>query len=49
MSWERYPASFSNSNGMKRQLELMGVPAYWRAKGFPPRCRAVAAGGFSCD
>jgi TolB-like protein len=49
MSWERYPASFRNSNGMKRQLELMGVPAYWRAKGFPPGCRAVAGGGFSCD
>ena len=49
LAWERYPASFRNSPGMKRLLEKMGVPAYWRAHRFPPQCRAGAGKDFSCD
>jgi adenylate cyclase len=48
VAWERHPASFRNSSGMKRQLEKMGVPAYWREHGFPPQCRPVGGGDFSC-
>ncbi|MEO6104258.1 MAG: hypothetical protein ABIP44_11555, partial [Pseudoxanthomonas sp.] len=33
VAWDRYPAGFRNSPGMKLKLESMGVPAYWRAKG----------------
>ena len=49
LAWERYPASFRNSPGMKRLLEKMGVPAYWRAHGFPPHCRPGAGKDFTCD
>jgi TolB-like protein/Tfp pilus assembly protein PilF len=49
VAWERYPASFRNSAGMKRLLEKMGVPAYWRVHGFPPQCRPAAGKDFSCD
>ena len=49
LAWERYPASFRNSPGMKRLLEKMGVPAYWREHGFPPHCRAGAGKDFSCE
>ena len=47
--WDRYPASFRNSPGMKLKLEKMGVTAYWRAKGFPPQCRPVGGNDFTCD
>ena len=49
LPWERYPASFRNSAGMKRLLEKMGVVAYWRAHGFPPQCRPGVGTDFSCD
>jgi TolB-like protein len=49
VAWDRYPASFRNSPGMKRKLTNMGVPAYWRAKGFPPQCHPVGATDFNCD
>ena len=49
LAWERYPASFRSSPGMKRLLEKMGVPAYWRAHGFPPQCRPGAGKDFTCD
>jgi hypothetical protein len=34
---------------MKRNLERMGVVAYWRAQGFPPQCHPAGAKDFSCD
>ena len=49
VAWDRYPPSWRNSPGMKRKLERMGAVAYWRAKGFPPQCRAVGAKDFTCD
>ena len=47
--WDRYPPTFRNSPGMKLKLERMGVPAYWRAKGYPPQCRPVGTKDFTCD
>ncbi len=49
ISWERFPPGFRNSPGFKRKLERNGVLTYWRAKGFPPQCRAVGAKDFTCD
>jgi tetratricopeptide (TPR) repeat protein len=48
-AWDRYPAAWRNSPGMKAKLEKMGVVAYWRAKGFPPQCHALGAKDFKCD
>ena len=49
ISWERFPPGFRNSPGFKRKLERNGVLTYWRAKGFPPQCRAVGAKDVTCD
>jgi len=49
VAWDRHPATFRNSPGMKLKLEKMGVVAYWRAKGFPPQCRPVGGNDFTCD
>ena len=49
IAWDRYPASFRNSPQMKRRLVNEGVVAYWRKHGYPPQCRAVGTGDFTCD
>jgi tetratricopeptide (TPR) repeat protein len=51
LSWERYPPAFRNSPAFRRSLEVRGVTAYWRMKGFPPQCRAVGKRkqDFTCD
>ena len=49
VAWDRYPASFRNSPGMKLKLEKIGATAYWRAKGFPPQCHPLGANDFRCD
>jgi len=47
--WDPEPKGFRNSPGFKRILTNLGVPQYWREKGFPPLCRAVGADDFTCD
>ena len=32
----------------RRFLERIGIPAYWRAHGFPPQCRPLAGTDFEC-
>ncbi len=49
VAWDRYPATFRNSPGMKLKLERMGALAYWRAKGYPPQCHPVGDKDFTCD
>jgi hypothetical protein len=49
VAWERYPAAFRNSPGMKRKLVDMGVVAYWRAHGFPPQCTPRGDHDFHCE
>jgi TolB-like protein len=48
-AWDRHPAGWRNSPGMKAKLEKMGAVAYWRAKGFPPHCHPLGADDFNCD
>jgi TolB-like protein len=47
--WDPALPGFRNSATFKKILNGMGVPAYWREKGFPPHCRAVGAKDFTCD
>jgi tetratricopeptide (TPR) repeat protein len=49
VAWDRYPAGWRNSPGMKLKLRNQGVVDYWHAHGFPPQCRPVGANDFSCD
>ena len=49
VAWDRHPAAFRNSSGMKAKLANMGVAAYWRAKGFPPQCHPAGPTDFNCD
>lgn len=49
MVWDRVPASFRNSPGMKHKLTRLGAPAYWRQHGFPPQCHQVGNSDFTCD
>ena len=49
VAWDRYPATFRNSPGMKLKLVNMGALTYWRKKGFPPQCRPVGDKDFTCD
>ncbi len=49
VAWDRHPPTWRNSPGMKHKLEAMGVPAYWRAKGYPPQCHPAGATDFNCD
>jgi hypothetical protein len=48
-AWDRYPAGWRNSPGMKSKLQAQGVVAYWRKHGVPPQCHAVGVDDFSCD
>lgn len=49
IAWDRSQPAFRNSAGFKGVLNKLGVPAYWRAKGYPPQCRAQASNDFVCD
>jgi TolB-like protein len=48
-AWDRYPAAWRNSPGMKSKLELQGAVNYWRVNGFPPQCHPLGAKDFNCD
>jgi len=47
--WDPGLPGFRNSATFKNILNGMGVPVYWRQKGFPPMCRAVGAKDFTCN
>ncbi|MBC7657159.1 MAG: hypothetical protein H7147_08300, partial [Frankiaceae bacterium] len=49
IAWDRSQPAFRNSAGFKAVLAKLGVPAYWRAKGFPPQCRGQGNNDFICD
>ncbi len=36
------------SPAFKRMLEQVGVPAFWRAHGYPPQCRPIGADDYEC-
>jgi tetratricopeptide (TPR) repeat protein len=48
-AWDRYPAGWRNSPGMKLKLRNQGVVDYWHAHGFPPQCHPLGANDFNCD
>jgi TolB-like protein len=49
VAWDRYPAGWRNSPGMKLKLKNQGVVDYWRAHGFPTQCHPLGANDFNCD
>lgn len=49
VQWEPGFAGFRGSPAFKTVLERLGIPAYWRAHGYPPQCRAVGKQDFACD
>ncbi len=49
IAWDRSQPAFRNSAGFKAVLNKLGVPTYWRAKGYPPQCRAQGSNDFNCD
>ncbi len=40
---------YSVSSHRKRVMRELGMDKYWRARGFPPQCRAVGDSDFECD
>jgi len=47
--WDPAYEGLRATPAFKRMLEHANVPAYWRAKGFPPQCRALGDDDFECD
>jgi TolB-like protein len=47
--WEPGFPQFRNSPAFKTMLDRLGVPAYWRAHGYPRQCRPVGKSDFTCD
>ena len=46
--WDPVHAGFRDTPAFRRLLEKLGVPAYWREHGFPPRCRSLAGDDYEC-
>jgi tetratricopeptide (TPR) repeat protein len=38
-----------NDAEQRRMIDALGLPAYWRAHGFPPQCRPVDEDDYACD
>jgi hypothetical protein len=47
--WLEENTDFRASEYFVPYMDKIGVPAYWREKGFPPGCRALAGDDFECD
>jgi TolB-like protein len=47
--WDPAYEGLRTDPAFKHLLQQIGVPAYWRAHGFPPQCRPVGEGDFVCD
>jgi adenylate cyclase len=46
--WARSDPEWLKSEARKRMITYWRLPDYWRARGFPPQCKAVGAADFSC-
>ena len=46
--WDQAYEGLRATPAFKHILEQFNVPAYWRAHGFPPQCRALDAQDFVC-
>lgn len=47
--WDVAYEGLRGTPAFKQILERFNVPAYWRAHGFPPQCRAVGEDDFTCE
>ena len=47
--WLKENTDFRASEYFVPYMDKIGVPAYWREKGFPPGCRALVGDDFECD
>jgi hypothetical protein len=47
--WLKEHTGFRKSEYFKPVMDEFDAPAYWREKGFPPACRALAGDDFECD
>jgi TolB-like protein len=47
--WLEENRGFRQSEYFKPHLEELGLPAYWRERGFPPDCRPLGDEDFECD
>ncbi|MGB5411887.1 MAG: hypothetical protein WBN09_10190, partial [Woeseiaceae bacterium] len=47
--WFAYPQDFRSSPHRKRLMREIGLPEYWRKRGFPAQCRPLGADDFECD
>ena len=47
--WQEENERFRKSEYFKPMVRELGLPVYWREKGFPPRCRPLGEGDFACD
>jgi len=47
--WLKENTGFRKSEYFKPVMDEYGAPVYWREKGFPPGCRALAGDDFECD
>jgi len=47
--WLEENTDFRASEYFVPYMDKIGVPAYWREKGFPPGCRPVGEEDFECD
>ena len=47
--WLKEYTGFRKSQYFKPVMDEFGARAYWREKGFPPGCRALAGDDFECD
>ncbi|MGP8032730.1 MAG: tetratricopeptide repeat protein [Steroidobacteraceae bacterium] len=46
--WARSDPEWLKSQTRKRMIVSWRLPEYWRAHGFPPQCKPLGAGDFTC-
>jgi adenylate cyclase len=47
--WLDENTGFRQSEYFKPHIEKLGLPAFWRERGFPPNCRPLGDKDFECD
>ncbi len=46
--WFRHDPAWLKSPERKALIRRLGLPAYWRAHGFPPQCKPIGKDDFEC-
>jgi adenylate cyclase len=47
--WHADADEFRRTPQFKKLMRKLGIVDYWRARGYPPQCRAVGDNDFECD